>query len=127
MANGNDDKTASGRAAAQLAPAAEPAKKADDDKAAAPAKKREADEDKSARRRNELEAQLVDHRATVARAHADHPTPPVKFGRMTREDKRRWNEKRRVLDAANRAYFTSVRAICERHGAEDLAAAREVV
>ena len=75
--------------------------------------------DGSKRRAAELAGHLADHRAVVAKAHADHPTPPIKFGRMSRDERRRHNAKREIIAASNRTYHLAVRATVARHRAEE--------
>jgi len=97
-----------------------------DKKAAAPAKvasaaakpKPETDGERFTRHAVELAALLDEHRARVTKAHVDLPTPPKKFGKMTKDERRRWNAKRKIVSDSNRSYHAAVRAAVARHVAE---------
>lgn len=82
----------------------------------------------AARHARELGAILDDHRAGVAKIHAAYPTPAARHHRgdrdgwwaqFTSQEKRRWNEKQRLIAAANRVYSGRVRAAVLRHQRED--------
>ena len=84
-----------------------------------PEKPVEADKNKSERRSAELGALLDEHKRLVQKAHNDHPTRPIKFTKMTKDEQRHWNMKRGFIDKTNRVYNQAVRDACERHRAEE--------
>ncbi len=94
--------------------AAPPPEVNEDAKPAAPSP--ETDDEKAARHRAELAALTSAHKERVARAHADHPTPPgVKFTRLGPADRRRYNRRRAAVDASAREYHLAIRAAVARH------------
>ncbi len=85
-----------------------------------PKKKKETDEMRSARRSDELSGFLDEHMERVKKANKDYPTPPIKFQDMTPADQERWNQKRAVLDKANRDYHYAIRDAVQRHVDEEV-------
>lgn len=72
------------------------------------------------RRGKELTSLYEVHLANVQEAHAEHPTPALPFQEMEVADQLRWNEKRKVIDSANRAYNRAVKLACAGHRDEDI-------
>jgi hypothetical protein len=88
----------------------------------------EPNDKRSERRAGEFKVHLDVHFENVAEAHESYPTPDMAegyskasypFEEWTREEQTRWNEKRKQIDSANRAYHLAVRRTFVEHVAED--------
>jgi hypothetical protein len=80
---------------------------------------KEDDDTRSTRRHKELNALLDTHLANVAKSHEMYPVRRVPYKTLTQQEQKNWNEKRRDIDMANRAYHLAVRRTCAAHVAED--------
>jgi hypothetical protein len=81
--------------------------------------KGESDDTRSKRRAAELQALSDTHLENVKNSHKRYPTPNVPYAQFTPAEQKRWQEKRKDLDQANRAYHLAVRRTCGQHRAED--------
>lgn len=82
--------------------------------------KDEEPEERHERRIAELATVYETHLANVHEAHEAHPTPALPFQEMEEADQVRWNEKRKTIDSANRAYNRAVKLACAGHRDEDI-------
>jgi hypothetical protein len=81
--------------------------------------KPETHDEASRRRKAELDVLFATHRANVDDAHRDYPTrPTAQFADMDDAEAARWNQRRLVIDSANRAYNRAVKVAVAHHLAE---------
>lgn len=85
-----------------------------------PPKKKETDKMRSDRHVDELFGLFTEHMERINKAHEDYPTPAIKYQDMTLADQERWNQKRVVIDKANRDYHYAIRDAVERHAKEEV-------
>lgn len=81
---------------------------------------KEDDDTRSKRRHKELSALVDTHFANVAKSHEMYPVRKIPYKTLTQQEQKNWNEKRRDIDMANRAYHLAVRRTCAAHVAEDV-------
>lgn len=86
--------------------------------------KQEDDAARTKRRAAELQALTNTHLDNVKKSHARFPTRNIPFQKLTEQERRNWQQKRKDLDQANRAYHLAVRRVCAKHRAEDAALAQ---
>lgn len=84
------------------------------------------DETRAERQAKELRAHLDEHLDAVKRIHEQHPTPAVKFTRMTREEQIRFRSKQEGLIKANKKYTQNIKRTCAQHRDDNAKLAREI-
>lgn len=78
------------------------------------------EDDTSRRRAAELGGLFDVHKVNVDQAHKDYPTRSgSQFMEMDHAERERWNERRKVIDSANKAYNRAVKEAVKRHAEED--------
>lgn len=94
----------------------------DDEPMSAPEAKSETHQEASKRRSLHLAALQKTHMDNINLAHAMYPTPVgVPFHVLSEQHKLAWNERRKVIDSANKAYYNAVKKATEGHRAEEKA------
>lgn len=79
----------------------------------------ETDDKRSERHRTEMHTHKKAHDEHIAEAHEAYPIPlDIKFEEMTSEQQRMWNDRRKTIDSANKAYYNAVRTTFTEHQAE---------
>jgi hypothetical protein len=85
---------------------------------------KEGDDARYKRRDAEYKGLLATHWENINNAHASYPTRSILWEDMDEDEQRRWNEKRKVIDSANRAYHLAVNRTFNGHAEENAHLAR---
>lgn len=80
----------------------------------------EGEEDRVKRRASEFQALTNVHVDNVKKSHDMYPTRRIDYLKMDQDEQRRWNDKRKNIDQANRAYHLAVRRVANDHREEDI-------
>jgi hypothetical protein len=84
----------------------------------------EDDDVRSERHATELKVHLDTHFENIGKIHTDYPTPDKPYLAMTHSEQLTWNEKRKQIDMANRAYHLAIKRTCAEHREESVHVAK---
>lgn len=86
----------------------------------------ESDDARSERHAAELKTHLDVHFENISKVHTDYPTPDKPYLSMTHNEQVTWNEKRKQIDMANRAYHLAIKRTYGDHREESVHVAKAV-